>query len=162
VLQQNSRVHRSCSQRVVSAANLGEPIPSTQIPAMQDFNVNPNIENTNLVGRQEDDELPREDSMAFAVHDSDDDERQIETPCVNNEDVPFEDELPDDINVDEMVRISQIQDDFHDINIPIFKDIELSYTFKVGDLFQTKDILLQTLRTWSIKRCVTYKTKKKQ
>src|SRR3954463_15153969 len=55
---------------------------------------------------------------------------------------------------------SHIQEDFHDIDIPIFRDIESNYTFKVGDLFQTKDILLQTLRTWSIRRCATYKTKK--
>ena len=81
---------------------------------------------------------------------------------MNNEDVPFEDELPDDINVDEMVRISQIQDDFHDIDFHIFRDIESSYTIKGCDLFQTKDILLQTLRTSSIRRRVAYKTKKQQ
>lgn len=50
--------------------------------------------------------------MVIADHNFDDNDRWIENSYVNNEDVPFEDELPDDRNFEEMAQISQIHDDF--------------------------------------------------
>src|SRR4051812_40613637 len=98
--------------------------------------------------------------MAFAEHDSIENERWLKNSYVNNEGVSFEDELLDDITVDEMARISQIHDDFHDIDISIYRDTGASFNFKVGDLFEIKDDLLHTLHTWTIKRGVTYMTVK--
>lgn len=59
-----------------------------------------------------------------------------------------------------MVRASQFLNDYVDIETSRITDVEHGSSFKVGDLSETKDVILHTLRAWSIWYGVTFKVLK--
>ena len=95
------------------------------------------------------------DSMAFVSHDLEDHISWIENFNANNEDVEFEDPLLDDIEIEHMLHVSQVNpQQFGNVCV---EDV---ITFHVGDSFDTKELLVQAVSEYSLRKGVVYKAVK--
>ena len=95
------------------------------------------------------------DSMVFVSHDLEDHISWIENFNANNEDVEFEDPLPDDIEIEHMLHVSQVNPrQFGNVCV---EDV---ITFHVGDLFDTKELLVEAVSEYSLRKGVVYKAVK--
>ncbi|XP_020247820.1 uncharacterized protein LOC109825375 [Asparagus officinalis] len=92
------------------------------------------------------------DSMHVAAG-IDDDARWMEQFNVNNDYVEAEDPLPDEFHNEDWINTSQAG--FVDVGPNLQRPED--FTFKKGDLFESKEALIFAIREWSIKNRVKFK-----